>query len=397
MDDLPPTLRRIAPTRHAARRAALLNLTDGRPVVVFGMGSALGAGTRSHGGMRFLTGWDSHESSALLLLRPQTSRLLLTSPFIVPVAVASVPELSPVYLPASLWPQAVADFLAGQTPALIGVDEMPMGLYRTLAPHLDHGDDVTSRLDDLRQVKDPAALDLHRFGASICDTLFAALPQVIKKGRRGLESQSVLEDLARQHGAEYCRTWLTSRPQADHPRYWPEETEKPAETGDQVLFGVALTVDGHWAHGLRMGHIGPVPEAVGQLHEHVATALNLGMGALQPGRSISVAVNAMAAALGTPKGAATGRTSRSFRAGHGLGLTYEEPGLTAAFAQTFGAYPETPPAQAGPILEPGMVLELHPNVFVDGIGGAALGQMMEITQTGAKPFLKAPIGMLSLG
>ncbi|MBU2937543.1 MULTISPECIES: M24 family metallopeptidase [Pacificibacter] len=396
MDDLPPTLRRSHPTRHAARRAALLNLTKGRPIVVFGMGSALGAGTRSHGGMRFLTGWDSHESSAVLLLGPQKSRLLLTSPFILPSAIGAVPELSPEYLPFPLWSQTIADFLAGQTPALIGVDEMPMGLYRTLALHLEHGVDVTSRLDDLRQVKDPAALDLHRFGASICDTLFAALPEAIKENRRGRESQRILEDLARQQGAEYCRTWLTLRPQADHPRYWPEETEKPAEMGDQMLFGVALTVDGHWAHGLRMGHIGPVPAGVVELHKQVATALNLGIDALRPGRSISEAVDTMADALGTPKGSPQCRTTRSFRAGHGLGLTYEEPGLTAAFAQTFGAHPENIPTQAGPILEAGMVLELHPNIFVDGIGGAALGQMIEITQTGAKPLLKAPIRMLSL-
>lgn len=397
MDELPPTLRQIDPTRHMARRAALLDLTNGRPIVVFGMGSALGAGTRSHGGMRFLTGWDSHESSAILLLEARTSRLLLTSPFMVPSAMDAVPELSPEYLPFPLWPQAVAGFLAGQTPVEIGVDEMPMGLYRILAAHLEHGADFTSHLDDLRQVKDPAALDMHRFGASICDTLFAALPETINTGRRGRESQRILEDLARQQGAEYCRTWLTLRPQADHPRYWPEETEKPAALGDQMLFGVALTVDGHWAHGLRMGHIGPVPAGVEELHKEVAMALDLGIEALRPGRSVSEAVNAMTAALGTPKDTYKGRTTRRFRAGHGLGLTYEEPGLTAAFSQTFGAHPENTPTQAGPVLEPGMVLELHPNVFVDGIGAAALGQMIEITQTGAKPFLKAPIGMLSLG
>ncbi|MEP3346076.1 MAG: M24 family metallopeptidase [Litoreibacter sp.] len=396
MDRLPPKLRDLDPTIHAKRRAALLKLTSGMPIVVFGMGSALGAGTQSHGGMRFLTGWDSHESSALLLLKEGSSRLLLTSPFMVPSALAAVADLSPEYIPKLLWPQTVADFLTGQAPALIGVDEMPLKIYRDLASHLDNGLDVTSRLDGLRQIKGSAALDVHRFGAAICDTLFAALPDAIKTGRRGSESQRILEDLARQHGAEYCRSWLTLRPQADHPRYWPEETEKCAEMGDQMLFGVALTVDGHWAHGLRTGHVGSVPSAIIDLHKQVEMALQLGRAALGPGRSISDAVKTMSDAVGTSNGVANGRDTTSFRAGHGLGLTYEEPGLTAVFAQTFGAYPEPLPKDVGPILEPGMVLELHPNLFVDGVGGAALGQMFEITQTGATPLLKAPLELVPL-
>jgi Xaa-Pro aminopeptidase len=254
---------------------------------------------------------------------------------------------------------------------------------------------MTARLDRLRQVKDPAALELHQYGATICDTLFAALPDAIKLGRRGCESQRILEDLARQQGAEYCRTWLTLRPQADHPRYWPEESQRPAEIGDQMLFGVALTVDGHWAHGLRMGHFGPVPSAVTRMYEQVELALNLGLTALRPGRSISEAVSAMKLPFNSPTSTAIGRTVKSFRSGHGLGLTYEEPGLTAAFPQTFGAYPESAFVE-GPVLQPGMVLELHPNIFVDGIGGAALGQMIEVTQTGAKPFLRTPLDIVEL-
>ncbi|MEP3675881.1 M24 family metallopeptidase [Sulfitobacter sp.] len=393
MAELPPTLRGIDPTRHAKRRAALLDLAKEQPVAVFGMGSATGAGTRSHGGMRFLTGWDSHESNALLLLSQHETRLLLTSPFMLPSALETVPDLSPQYLPAAQLPQTVAAFMDGQTPALIGVDEMPMGMYRLLAPYWDNGSDFTSRLDDLRQVKAPAALELHRYGAAICDRIFAALPEVIQYGRRARDSQRILENLAREQGADSCRTWLTIGPQADYPRYWPEETQRPAQAGDQMLFGVALTVDGHWAHGLRMGHIGAVPPAISRLHAGVANAMDLGRAALRPGRSISDAVKAMASCLDA---ASDGAKNSSFRTGHGLGLTYEEPGLTAAFPQSFGAAPEPHPLDDGPILKAGMILELHPNLFINGIGGAALGQMIEVTQTGAKPLLKSPLELITL-
>ncbi|MFU8881534.1 MAG: hypothetical protein ACNA7Q_04140, partial [Rhodobacterales bacterium] len=39
---------------------------------------------------------------------------------------------------------------------------------------------------------------------------------------------------------------------------------------------------------------------------------------------------------------------------------------------------------AGDVLAPGMVLELHPNLFLPGIGGAALGEMVIITEHGAE-------------
>jgi Xaa-Pro aminopeptidase len=390
------TLRGLNPARHAQRRAALLEIAGGRPIVIFGMGSALGGGTRSHGGLRFLTGWDSHESASLLLLTRAGCRLLLTSPFMEPSARDTVPELTPAYVPQSQWPQAVAEALQGMKPALIGAAEMPMGLYQPLAKLFDHAEDFTPVLDGLRQVKDADALTLHKAGAAICDAVFAALPKAVAIGRSGAESQRILDDLALSLGAEYCRTWLTLRPQADHPRYWPEETQRRAEIGDQMLFGVALTVDGHWAHGLRMGQIGPVPAPISAMHSLVYDALQHGIAALQPGLSISECVRAMDARVRDVSGHLAGRVITGFRAGHGLGLTYEEPGLTSAFPQKFGQCPEPIPSVDGPILRSGMVLELHPNIFASGLGGAALGQMLQITESGAVSLLKAPTDLIVL-
>jgi hypothetical protein len=59
----------------------------------------------------------------------------------------------------------------------------------------------------------------------------------------------MLEAIARLLGADYCKTWLTIMPNADYPRYWPEEGARIPHAGDQVLFGIALTVAGNWAHG----------------------------------------------------------------------------------------------------------------------------------------------------
>lgn len=392
--DLPLPLRQRAPDLHARRCLALLAATGEGRLVIFGMGSALGAGTLSHGRLRFLTGWDSHESASLFLLAPDGCRLLLASPFMAPAARELVPDLNPEHLPTGRWLQAVTEFLGPEPCAVVGLDEMPLGIYRPLAGLLDPATDVTPEVDALRQVKEPAALALHRDGAEICDRVFAALANEIAPGRSGRCSQRALEGIALEHGAEYCRTWLTIRPAADHPRYWPEETAREAQIGDQILFGIALMVDGHWAHGLRMGHLGQVPQTLHSLHAGVKKALDAGLAALIPGRSVSEAKQAMTAHIDTLALGFPDHKAYTFRSGHALGLTYEEPGLTQAFPQTFGQYPDPALPGSGPILRPGMVLELHPNLFLSGIGGAALGQMVEITALGSAVMLDTPCSLL---
>jgi|GEM_PF-2380341 len=54
--------------RYDARRAELLARASVNILIVFGYGSVLGAGTKSHGAMRYLTGWDSHEATSLLII-----------------------------------------------------------------------------------------------------------------------------------------------------------------------------------------------------------------------------------------------------------------------------------------------------------------------------------------
>ena len=57
------------------------------------------------------------------------------------------------------------------------------------------------------------------------------------------------------------------------------------EHGDQVLFGVALTVDGHWGHGIRMGSIGPQKPEHRALVGHVEAMLEVGRANIAQGQA----------------------------------------------------------------------------------------------------------------
>lgn len=389
-------LQRVDPLIHARRRADFLARIN-RPVLVFGMGSALGAGSKSHGALRYLTGWDGHESASLLVLTQDRARLILASPFMYPLAVEALPGLDPVYGSFADWPALVRETVPEGPLGLIGIDEVPLGLARALGPMIRDDAEASALLDRMRLIKEPAALDLHRMGATICDALFARLPSVLRHDHPALDAQRALEAFALSQGADYCRIWLTVRPAADRPRYWPEETSDKVTTGDQVLMGIALTVDGHWAHGIRMGSLGPMRPDHARLMEVVTACLHAGLAMARPGVALTDLADAMEATLvaGTQGMDLSG--AQRFRFGHGLGQSYEDPILTDAFVQTFGvAAPLVRASGAGGILAPGMVLELHPNLFLPGIGGAAVGEMVIITDTGAECPIRHPLAPMLL-
>jgi Xaa-Pro dipeptidase len=385
------SLKALDPEVYAGRRRALMDGLQ-RPLIVFGAGSALGSGTKSHGALRYLTGWDGHESASLLVLSPMGARLIVNSPFMAPLAVESVPELAPVYAPPADWVSLIRQHVPTGEIGLVGMDELPTGMARLLAPVI--GDDVKAAgfLDRMRLIKEPSALQVHRQGAAICDTLFAALPKFLKLGKSALSAQRELEALALSHGADYCRTWLTVRPVADRPRYWPAETADLVAEGDQVLFGIALTVDGHWAHGIRMGLVGPIRSEHADLHRIVADCLDAGLALARPGVALTDLADAMEAAFAAGTSGLDMRAAQRFRFGHGLGLSYEDPILTDAFVQSYGVsnMPRRPEG-AGGVLATGMVLELHPNLFLPGLGGAALGEMVIITDQGPERPIRHPI------
>lgn len=377
----------------AERRTALLRLarasgTEG--VAVFGFGSALGAGTASHGTLRFFTGWDGHESLSLLLVTVDESLLLVSSPFMLPLARERLPELTTEHVQPLDWGKAIAARLNSASIATVGFGELPRQIDAGLKRYsLADGPPLDEAAARLRLVKDAAAIRRHRDAAALCDELFGRLGAELARRLPAWEIQLNLEAEARRRGADYCRTWLTIATAADYPRYWPAEARHVPERGDQVLFGIALTVDGHWGHGIRMGSIGQQKPQHRDLADHVEAMLEAGLAALRPGLALAGAEQTMEAVLADRVDARERSGFRRFRNGHGLGLSYEEPLTTGVFRQHFD--PDAPPAAASDLaLAPGMLFELHPNLFVPALGGAALGEMVLVTPDGPDCMLRYP-------
>jgi Xaa-Pro aminopeptidase len=83
-----------------------------------------------------------------------------------------------------------------------------------------------------------------------------------------------------------------------------------------------------------------------------------------------------------------------FRGGHALGYSYEDPIGSAEFPQPYDPSAKTPIEPR--IVEPGMLFEIHPNLFIEGVAGASIGDMVLVTEQGPEFLTKHPRILLSL-
>ena len=362
-------------------------------IIVFGHGSVMGAGTKSHGALRYLSDWDGYESSSLLIVTPTQTQLLVGSPFMLPMAQQQRGQDTHVlYLKESLW----GNYLRQQFPAQtrfgeIGLDEAPMRIGQaidSLSPHFTLVS-VVSHLNTLRMFKDRFQLTLHAQAGALCDLLFSRLPLALASGQPVWKIKESLESFARSQGADYCKTWLTVAACADYPRYWPYEGQHVPERGDQVIFGIMLTIHGHWGHGIRMGALGKVQHRHHEMWEVIAAMMHSGIAALRVGEVLSRAEDDMDKVFSVHFGAYETGLISHFRNGHGLGFSYEEPLSTDYFPQHFGNVDTARPAGSLTVA-PDMLFELHPNVFIKDVGGCAIGEMVVTSHHGPQVLLTSP-------
>src|SRR5258708_13200217 len=81
--------------------------------------------------------------------------------------------------------------------------------------------------------------------------------------------------------------------------------------------------------------------------------------------------------------------TRRSRAGHGLGYSYEDPIVSLAFPYAWNVKGE--PAREPIEIKPGMLMELHPQIWLPGGGGAMIGEMVPAPQTECETPTPAPL------
>jgi Xaa-Pro aminopeptidase len=385
-------LGRVSRLRNSARERGLSAL------IVFAAAPSLAIATSTSGNVRYLTGWESKYEMTLLFLPVVGEPVLFVarSRSVVvgraalqqrigeePTWVSDIRQLSAAPLGET---SVVRELLEerGVPPGPIGVvglREMPadiyLGLTRTSSPW------VFQEADDLlalqRTIKDDTEIELHRTAAKTADAMMYAGMNAAQADRIWASDIMVgMEHAGRALGAEEARCWVATGPSPDQTIEHLKHLRYPVVDGDRVQAGVYVTREGYWAHELRMGIKGkPTPE-VRKNFDRVVAVQEAGLSQLRPGQPLTYVNRAMAELADQYSPYPPGKDPGRFRHGHVLGLDYAEPIVSGAFPQ-----PEAGPVgRSDIVVRPGMVVELHPNFGVPGLGFFCIGDTVLVTDNG---------------
>jgi Xaa-Pro aminopeptidase len=148
-------------------------------------------------------------------------------------------------------------------------------------------------------------------------------------------------------------------------------SSRQLEPGDFVLVHANSWLDGFWTDLTRTYTVGPPDVQQRKIQEAILEAREAGLAAIRPGvraAKVDAAVRSVLARRGFGAGF-------KHSSGHGVGFA----------AIDHNAIPRLHPASPD-VLEPGMVFNLEPAVYIEGSGGARHCDVAAVTNTGVEVF-----------
>ena len=366
-------------------------------LVIYAQGSALGWASRMHGYLSFLSDWDSHHYPSVFIVIPGADPVLLTPNKFLHYLAPERTHLTDVrFVPVLELGREIAAVLkaAGSDRGRIGYigrTETPVPVWEDLAAGLDfEWVDVAPHLDRMRLIKDEGQLTFHRRAAHICDMMCEGLGRELRSGKAAYQIGAELERIGYHEDCEYCLTWLTVRPEADCARLYRRLCADVPKSGDQVVLGIYLMVDGHWGHAIRTGNFGPARIDHQRLFDVTLEMEESGLAALGPGADLNDVEAAFEAVFQNHFPDAHERRIFRFCNAHGLGHSYDEAIVGTAIPQPSAPAPKSAATPDPIAARPGMLFEFHPNIFVPGLGAAAIGDMVLVTEAGNEVLTRFP-------
>jgi Xaa-Pro aminopeptidase len=232
----------------------------------------------------------------------------------------------------------------------------------------------TRRLvERLRAVKDEEELKAIRGAAAIADAAFARLAEERFVGRTERELAWRMEQLLHDEGAHGLSfpVVVAAGPTGATPHGKPGD--RTIEAGETVVVDAGAVLDGYSSDCTRTFATGELPEELDRAYRVCLEAQLAGLAAVRAGVS---GVDADAAARNVIEEAGFGEAF-GHGLGHGVGLeVHEEPVLRR---------------ESSDVLEPRNVVSVEPGIYLSGLGGIRIEDLVIVTEDGAEvltPFTK---------
>ena len=273
---------------------------------------------------------------------------------------------------------ALATLLAGQRVAF----EAPHVSYATYTRLADGGiglvpsgsvagDVASGPVETLRAVKEPAEIEALRRAGALSDEVFTALAHERFTGRTERELASWVEAAFREGGAQRLSFSSIVAAGANGASPHAEPGDRVVEAGALVTVDAGGVVGGYCSDCTRTFATGELPQQLAEAYALCLQAQLDGLGAVRAGasaREVDAASRAgiEAAGLGERYGHGLG---------HGVGLdVHEAPALRPESAD---------------VLHAGNVVTVEPGIYLPGLGGVRIEDLVLVTEDGAERLTRA--------
>jgi Xaa-Pro aminopeptidase len=187
-----------------------------------------------------------------------------------------------------------------------------------------------------------------------------------------------IESFFRAHGAEgpSFETIVLAGPRAAMPHGRPSTAR--VERGNVLLIDFGCIVDGYRSDMTRTLFVGDVPDEIRRYHDAVREAQALAMAGIRPGVN-----GADLDALARERIEREGVEPYGHGLGHGIGLqTHEPPSLRVTVPTT---------------LEAGMVFSVEPGIYLPGVTGIRIEDIVVLDETGPRLLTHSPRQPITIG
>ncbi len=253
-------------------------------------------------------------------------------------------------------------------PLAIEADTLPARLLTVLQRLLPEAtfEAIDRDVAWLRAVKDPTEVARIRGALALCDLAHAHLREVLRPGMTELDLWNRIRLAIEAEAGERVPALVdvVSGPRAADVGGPP--TTRVIEAGDPVILDACLRRGGYWGDNAGTWFAGPPSADMARADAVARDALRRATEAVRPGveaRELDRIMRDMVAGFGTG-------TTYPHHSGHGLGPTYHD-------------HPRIVPYETAR-LEAGMVITLEPGIYLPGVGGVRVEDVVLVTDDGCE-------------